>query len=561
MRSRHVVLALVIATGAVAACLEIAARAEAARLAASLAPLATLTYASAGISLDGSARLREPRLAWPGGAATARVAYVRRPGLFWLVGGWFRDDAERFASLDMDVRGLALEGATADAMKDWWGTPVLAPFESLGCNEGAFDAGDRHQMGVEVGERRDEVSYRYDIDRQRVDLALDLDAPGVSRLRVRAEIAAFTPDALAEDSARGDVRLSRAEVAYRDEGYFARRNHYCAQRLSITPAQFVDRHLAAVEAFLATRGIEPGTDIRTAYRRLVERGGTLAFASVPDPGWAPERHASESRAELLRLLSVTMRHDDTPPVMLRLAFSDPVGTPATDVPDANVPEIAGATGSPGPLAPTMSPAAPGPTPAPTPPPAAARTLAPDVAEPAAAAIAATPEAGPPREVVAVAPAATPAPVPVQSPAGNVAAAPEAREAPSPVLPPSTDRPSASAPGPGRSIGEERLGASAPRPPEGSTLAMVWREGVVERLAPRTEQGPDHDVVPVGSLGQRLGQRVRIVTRGGKVIEGRVREVDGSRVTLAVRVGGGDAAMAVPLSNIREARVPRRAGAP
>lgn len=535
IRSRHVVLALVVATGAVAACLEIAARAEAARLAAALAPIATLTYASAGIALDGSARLREPRLVWAGGSATARVAHVRRPGLFWLVGGWFSDDAERFASLDMDVRGLSLDGAPASAATDWWGTPVLAPFESFGCDADRFDASDRHQMGVDVGERRDRLAYRYHADDKRLDLTFDLEAPGVSTLRVRAEIAAFTPAAMAPGPARGEVRLSRTEVAYRDEGYFARRNHYCAQRLSITPSQFVDRHLAGIDAFLGARGIAPGADIRTAYRQLVERGGTLAFASVPDAGWALERYGSESRAELLRLLSITMRHDDTPPVMLRIAFSDPVESdPSPAVPAGDAAVVLAGTPAP----PVSAPPAPEPAvPVVDPPPAAAPVT------PAAVV--------PPPVAVAAAPSSVPGEAP--------AAAPEVREAPAQVADVVAERPSATPPG--RTIGDERLGASAPRPPEGSTLAMVWREGVVERLAPRTQQGPDHDVVPVGSLGQRVGQRVRLVTRGGKVIEGRVREVDAVRVLLAVRVDGGEAAMAVPMSNVREARVPRRAAAP
>src|SRR5690606_37169097 len=105
--------------------------------------------------------------------------------------------------------------------------------------------------------------------------------------------------------------------------YFSRRNKFCADWLGVSSAEFVDRHVQATQAFLEARGIDPGADVMSLYERLVTRGGSLNLASLPEAGWVPAEFEAYPRQVLLRQLNVTARLDDAPPIMLRLAFSQP----------------------------------------------------------------------------------------------------------------------------------------------------------------------------------------------------------------------------------------------
>ena len=89
MRLRSFLLLATLMGGASVVALEFAARSAARDMAAAIEPFATLQYASAGIALDGSVRLRAPRLEirkglWRG-TVHARSADLRGSGPAWLV--------------------------------------------------------------------------------------------------------------------------------------------------------------------------------------------------------------------------------------------------------------------------------------------------------------------------------------------------------------------------------------------------------------------------------------------------------------------------------------------
>lgn len=504
-RLRKIFFALVVLAGVLAVGLEFAARTTARQVAAALAPVATLTYSSAGIALDGRIRLDEPRLAlhqgpWPGIIAARRVE-LSQPGLFWLVRAILDRSPQRFGKFDIETHGLDLPDVTLGARaRGWLGLPVLVPFETIGCDVDTISDADRRRMGVVGGERRDRLSLRHDAGAAQLDLILDLESPGVASQHVFVSLSAFGSAVWSDARARQALRVGRAEVRYDDPGYLSRRNQFCAQRLGIAPDRFVARHLEAVDAYLLANGIEAGDDVRTMYRQIVENGGTLSFASFPDASWVPDRTASYSRPDLLRLLSVTVRHDNTPPVMLRLAFSEP---PATEESGPDPVDVATAVG----------PAASDPAPAVT-------ALAPVGAERAE-------------------------PIRVVEPAGSPSAESEPIASAPPPDPPAQ-----------AGVQETRLGASGPAPPKDSTLALVWREGVIERLPQRSAPPRDYDVVAATALGQYRDRRVRLLTAGGKLVEGRVKRIDGPEVVLSVRIDRGEADLSVPLANIREARLIR-----
>jgi hypothetical protein len=63
-------------------------------------------------------------------------------------------------------------------------------------------------------------------------------------------------------------------------------------------------------------------------------------------------------------------------------------------------------------------------------------------------------------------------------------------------------------------------------------------------------------VSADSLGAWRGSYVRVLTAGGKVVEGRVRGLDGGDLVLVVTRDGGSAEMHLPSAGIRDAKVRR-----
>ena len=52
-------------------------------------------------------------------------------------------------------------------------------------------------------------------------------------------------------------------------------------------------------------------------------------------------------------------------------------------------------------------------------------------------------------------------------------------------------------------------------------------------------------MPVASLDATVGARVRLLTAGGKLVEGRVQQLDGADVVMLVLRDGGSAEMRIP----------------
>jgi hypothetical protein len=103
--------------------------------------------------------------------------------------------------------------------------------------------------------------------------------------------------------------------------------------------------------------------------------------------------------------------------------------------------------------------------------------------------------------------------------------------------------------------ERRVIASSPPPPKDSTLALVWKPGVIERLPEQAARKRGYAVVPVERLQQMTGERVEIMTTSGKLVEGEVTQLAADHVVLQIQVGRGFAKLNVPLNRVREVRVP------
>ena len=532
-RLRYALFLLVVALAALALALHFAARGEARRLAAALAPHADLQYEDSGFTWNGGMRLDAPRLEiregpWRG-VLQARVATLRSGSWWWMIARAVGGATDLPGEGRIDIRGLTVPAAAeASVVEQWLRPPGMALFEMQGCPGAPLGIPERERMRVHAGERIDRIDYRFDAAAGELEVGFALEQAGIAAVRGSFDLAAVVPRAA---DFPADVRLDRGEVIYVDPGYLAARNALCAQRLATDPTQFLDRHVAAVDALLATHGIRLGDGVRGVYRRLVADGGTLKFTVFPDAGWRPARWAETARGDLLRELNMTARHGDAPPVMLQLVFDHP-GEPLRIAAPAN--PIAEAV----PVTPRDE----------APPDATTR-------EPAPAAIAnPVTEASTPPLISSAQAAAPPAATAFTAPitTGSVTAdpiVPQPAAAPAVRATRSDDAPrdSPTDPVPG-------LGASAAPPPENSVLALVWKPGVIERVEARPAPERDYTVIATTALAGQRGRRVRLLTVGGKLVDGELRGVEAGQAQVRVRVAGGHADVSVPLANVREARL-------
>ena len=515
MRVRSFLLIALAAAGVGVVALEFAARSAAVELARSLEPAATLSFASAGIALDGSIRLKQPRLVinrgiWRG-SAQARVADLRGGSALWLVSHSLLAEAGLPARLTVHTRGFRLgDDASGMSLSGWFGASDLALFENLACGSDALTDKDRQRMGVETREREDVFDYTYNAAAKSLGISMELHSADIADITGSAQLTGFDAQYWQQASSLAQMRIARAGLSYRDSGYFARRNQFCAQWLGVSSSEFVERHIAALEAFLGARGIEPGKDVVSLYQRLVTRGGTLSLTSLPDSSWSPTEISAYPREDLLRLLNITARLEDAPPIMLRLSFSDPEApfsvASVVDPPLTTASELQPASGA-----------------------EASLVLDADIkgfdhAEqlPATPALLAA-EAS---EDVSTTPSQQPA-SPVEDSTEPTARSDEPRT---------------------------HVVASAPPPPENSTLALVWKPGVIERLPKEAEREKGYIVVDKGRLSEFKGTRIQFVSVNGKWVDGEIVSVAGDTLVLRVPVSRGKAELRVPLSRIKEVRL-------
>ncbi len=97
-------------------------------------------------------------------------------------------------------------------------------------------------------------------------------------------------------------------------------------------------------------------------------------------------------------------------------------------------------------------------------------------------------------------------------------------------------------------------ASSEPPPPGSTLALVWKPGEIQRLPPPESPKPTHLVIPTTQIAAHVGQRIQLLTEGGRRVDGELKSVDATTVILLVEASSGRAELSVPLTQIREARL-------
>ena len=516
----------------------------AARLVARLAPYAQIQYGGVGSGLDGRVDFSTVTVTVGKGASREvwRAAQVElaTPGALWLVRRLLSGDESLPERLGITLKGLQAPAAiTAPGGELSWLSPIsLVPFETLGCGVvSRFSIADYQRMGLNPGVQQQRVDYRYDAANAALAFSAELASLPFSTIAIRGELQKFDPNAVAAGNWQ-KLHVSELSLGYADGGYLAKRNRFCAQQAGMSPAQFVDQHLKAVAAFLAERGVQPGAATESIYRSLVAEGGRVNVLSLPPAASSIGQLLAETPDVMTRQLNLTARRNDAPPVMVRLGFVA-TGDAQTATATAAA-ETAPAVSTNATVAAPSAPASASPAPKATQLPAQA--AAPPPAKPAPAPAATTVIGAKPPPVVAQAhPAPAPA-VPATSPAPPLAK--PIASAPAAVVAKPADP------------GTNGLGESAPPPPAGSTLALVWKPSI-ERLPPAAPPARDFDVIDYSALGSYTGRFVRLLTTTGKKVEGRIIGVDSTAVGVRVKRAGGTAELQIPRSVISQIQLPHR----
>ncbi len=362
-------------------------------------------------------------------------------------------------------------------------------------------------MGVATRVREDDVRYSYDPASKALHVDLVSTAPPFATINARVDLSEFEPRAwLGDAHAAKAARVEQLSLTYQDGGYLAQRNRFCAQLTNTDAAGYAARHLAAVKAFLEARGIVPGDEVAALYGKLVAEGGSAELSSLPEAAFVPADFASYAPEDLLRQLNVTLRRNTAPPILMRLAFNEPVPGAANETLVANATDA--------PATAPINNASPSPVAEPTPVSSTATTSAPAEEASTLATIEPVKLPEPARsEGLPLLSVANAAVLPIEAPPAPhlevpadvlaVATAPaaitsdKANAAPSELAatPWSTARPGID---PRNAV--EAIPASAPAPLPGSTAALVWRAPTIERLPEKSPATSAWMSVSAGSLG-------------------------------------------------------------
>ena len=522
---RNLVLAAILLAGALKLLAWYAVGNDADRIVQVLAPFAQIKYDGLSAGLDGSVTVT--RLSVTQGADhrvyRADSATFETPGLMWLLEHSLLHENEFPPTLRIAAQRLQMPMPWLDP--ELVDPVTLVPFAAAGCDAERLVSADYRRMGMPDATMNARLEYRYQPETHALEVSVQAETPSFAAVSMRGDLHPIDLNTLASPTMWQKLHAGQLAVDFTDQGFLQRRNQYCAQKTNVPVDEFITRHLAAVQALLAQHHVEPSNEVSALYRNLVARGGEVSVLSLPRTTFALADWRNGSPDDTLRQLNITARYRDTPPVMLRLTFTQPA-------PDENIEALADtATTKPvGASQPTSTIAA------------AVPAAIPTISEPPK-----LPMTQPPA-------AATPASKPTGENMGlHDLDRVEAKLAPKPDSSKPDVASSTTATQP--TLVDTPI-ASEPPPPPNSTLALAWRP-TIERLAPATKPRTDYELIAYANLSSVIGQRVRLITDGEKRIEGYLISADATTVRLRVGRADGDAQFDVPRTRIQQIQLVHR----
>ena len=524
---RNLVLAAILLAGAVKLLAWYAVGNDADRIVQALAPFAQIKYDGLSAGLDGSVTVNRLSITQGADHRVYRADSVtfETPGLMWLLEHSLLHENELPPTLRVAAQHLQVPMPWLDP--ELVDPATLVPFAAAGCDSTRLVSADYRRMGMTEASMNARLDYSYQPETHALDVSVQADTPGFAAVALRGDLHPIDLNTLASPAMWRKLRAGQLAIDFTDQGFLQRRNQYCAQKTNVPVDEFVSRHLAAVQALLAQHHVEPSSEVFALYRNLIARGGEVSALSLPRATFALADWRNGSPDDTLRQLNITARYRDTPPVMLRLTFTQPT-------PEENADTIADTA--------TAMPVGAG--------------------QPASAIAAAVPTAIPTAIPTISEPPKLPTPQPSAAPASKPTGdnmglhdldRVEAKLAPKssaskPAVSSSTE--------PAQPTLVDTPIASEPPPPPNSTLALAWRP-TIERLAPATKSRTNFELIDYANLGSVIGQRVRLITDGEKRIEGYLISADATTVRLRVGRADGDAQFDVPKTRIQQIQLVHR----
>ncbi len=373
----------------------------------------------------------------------------------------------------------------------WVGPYSGAAFEAAGCSDDWWWHRSEFAEKFKLAEPMGDVSLLFRVEADDVlQQTLEFGTPETSHAIIERRFALPVADDFL-DTPAGQWRTLDVRWSFRDHGFNKVRNRYCADQAGITESEFIDRHVAAVERIMASKGLVFSRNMWVAYRRYAEGGKELNWQSNFGEGVAWEDIAGKRGAALYDAINATVHVEGFPRVPYLPEMIDPLPLPA-DRDYASVFQIIQ-----GERAATAVPIDP-----------LAAPALPDAMPPPAAAV------------------AIPAAIDTTVAAATTAA---------PVIP----QPQAAA-----------FVAAQPVDSSGSANAVIDPAVAAPPSVEALQTVASGTEVPSRELGKYLGIYVRVELGNGRAYVGAVAKNDAEAVTLNVRMRSGNASLTLPHKQIR-----------
>jgi hypothetical protein len=292
------------------------------------------TKASRGSSffgLNGDVGVNRVRIEATEGAEVPVSLRIERltlhtPGLWWLIRTSLIGAEEKFpqrmgATFDnFDLTGIPAQMQADNMLGSYSG----APFEAEGCGRAVWDRADLRTLGLADQRSKMEIHLNR-MGADAVEFILSAGTPGAGF--AEAMITLNAPGVETNPAAFAAATLTSATLTFRDEGFIAARNAYCAKEANITPAAFVDKHIEAVRAKLLRNDRVADAPLEAAYRDYATKGGEMLIRARPQAGFQLMNAQGYDAEQMRYLLSPVVEVQGRDPVLLSLKKASEIQPP------------------------------------------------------------------------------------------------------------------------------------------------------------------------------------------------------------------------------------------
>lgn len=264
---------------------------------------------------------------------------VRPPGPGWLLRktALFKSNLlpERMSVVLQNVRLVANPGRKPFDFS-------ALPYEHAGCGD-AFTEQDLVAMTGAVP--KGEMGYSIEsIDGARSRVRMWVHSVGLARTEYTHVVRLPRPVKFPELLERLDgSSIERVAIEYRDEGFIAKRNAFCAKRLGVSPESLPDRLMAGLTTEMSRDGVRYPEQVMSRILQFQQNGGTLRM-DTPAPVNVPFNVLNdEEDTRLMTAIPLQVAYNGEAPVAFRAEAASAVATAESEqvpVPGDRVPVTA-----------------------------------------------------------------------------------------------------------------------------------------------------------------------------------------------------------------------------